>query len=179
MLIPAIKNLKLNEILVLSVFVMARFARDLLEAFAEYPWMFYLGKYARLMHCGGTRTRLTHPCQIFSAAAGMLDCCNNLVYSILKAMLAACVPLNEVGQVFSMWSFLDSLLPIGVAQIYNEIWAATQNSMVGAVYIVSAGFTLGAFLIIVFFVVQLRGKSLAEVTGTKQTRKAEQAENKG
>ena len=43
MLIPTIKSKKLNEVLVLSVLVTLRLARDILEAFADYSWMFYLG----------------------------------------------------------------------------------------------------------------------------------------
>ena len=100
------------------------------------------------------------------------------MFAILKAMMAACVPLNEAGKIFCIWSFIDMLLLIGTAQTYKEIWAATQNTTVGAVYLVSAGFTLGALLVTAYFMVKLRGRSLSEVTGTKETRKAEQAENK-
>ena len=46
---------------------------------------------------------------------------------VLRAMLANCVPLVELGKVYSMWTFLSSLAKAGFSRAYAAIFAVSFN----------------------------------------------------
>ncbi len=97
-------------------------------------------------------------------------------------MIAACVPNDELGQVYALWSSMDNLIPLAVAQIYKEIWEVTQSTYTGTIYMVSAYSSSLAYCICIYIAIQLKGKDMSEVTGMKalreamQKRQAEEAE---
>lgn len=110
---------------------------------------------------------------MFYTSASLIDCCGSFCMSIFRSMIAACVPLDELGQVFAMWSSMDNLIPLAVSQIYKEIWELTQDTQVGAFFFVSATSTFCALCLCIYFAFDLRGRPIAEVTGIEDLRKKE------
>ncbi len=107
--------------------------------------------------------------------AGCIDCFGNYVYAILRTMVANCVPAEERGQVYAVWTSADNLIPLTTAQLYKEVWEATQNTATGAFYMVSAYCSGAAYTIAIYLALQLKGRPLAEVTGIMQLERERRA----
>ena len=76
------------------------------------------------------------------------------VFTIMRAMIANCVPASEIGKVYAMWSSLNNFIPVAVQQIYKEIW--TVRKCVTCVYLkISQPFTARDHLFVCcLFIVQ-------------------------
>ena len=59
---------------------------------------------------------------VFHVSAAVVDMAGSYTFSLVRAMLTCCVPLNEFGKIYSVIAALDNLLPIGLTQAYATVW---------------------------------------------------------
>ena len=59
---------------------------------------------------------------VFHVSAAVVDMVGSYTFSLVRAMLTCCVPLNEFGKIYSVIAALDNLLPIGLSQAYATVW---------------------------------------------------------
>ena len=55
-----------------------------------------------------------------------IDVIGGYATSMTRAMLALCVPLEELGKIYSFLAFIDGLLPFGVSEVYAKIWIVSE-----------------------------------------------------
>ena len=97
--IPIIGWLQIREIGLIVVFVFLAFARHMIEGFATEPWIFYMGS--------------------------VVDMIGAFASSVTRALISKCVGLQDLGKVLAMIASLESLLPIGISQLYVWIWTVS------------------------------------------------------
>ena len=95
-LIPLIALLKLNEAMIMTVIFVTIMARHMIHGFASHPWMYYLG--------------------------ALVDIIGSYSFAIIRSMVSTCVAPTELGKVYALLSSFDSLLPIGISQLYTTIF---------------------------------------------------------
>ena len=42
--------------------------------------------------------------------------------SVIRAMVTCCIPMNEFGKIYAVLTAFENLIPIGVSQVYAELW---------------------------------------------------------
>ena len=107
----------ISESLVMSVIFCSISVRFLIMAFAEYTWLYYLGKhiYIRLI------TDLLLWIDLYFSG-GLVDLIGPYAFAIVKAMATTCCSSFELGKINAFLSAIESLLPSAVAQIYASVW---------------------------------------------------------
>ena len=112
--LPLFGVMKFRDSLIIPILLVTIMIRDALKAFAEYPWMYYLGTTVAVM--GG------------------------YTFSATRSIISQCVASDELGKVFALMSSLECMIPIYMSQVYASIWKATSEAgppWVGTIYIVS------------------------------------------
>ena len=59
---------------------------------------------------------------MYTSLGAMFDIFAGYCSALLRAMLALCVPAEELGKIFCLLAFVDGLLPFVVSEIYAAIW---------------------------------------------------------
>ena len=138
--IPLLGFLQIRDSVLVPFLLGTIIARDLVKAFAEYGWMYYLGSAINFM--GG------------------------YAFSASRSIVSKCVEKDELGKVFALLSSLESLVPIGMSQAYASLWAATSDlgdPWVGTAFLVSAALTSVSLVLSIVSLISLRGQSITEL----------------
>ena len=65
----------------------------------------------------------------FHSPAAIVDMMGTYIELVLRAMLANCVPLVELGKVYSMWTFLSSLAKASFSRVYQIVFSVRSESL--------------------------------------------------
>ena len=145
--IPLLGYLQIRDSLLIPFLLTTIIARSFVNAFAEQSWMYYFG--TAIMIMGGYS------------------------FSVARSIVSNCVEPDELGKVFALLSSMESLLPIGMSQVYASLWAATGDlgtPWVGSSFMVSGAITCCALLLSVFSLITLKGNSISELDDTPISR---------
>ena len=151
-LIPLLNLLKIRESTILLFVLLSTLTRHIIKGFAAYGWMYYL--------------------------AAMVDIIGGYASSMTRAMLALCIPQEELGKIFSFLAFIDGILPFAVAELYAKMWILTEDSSVpGTVFFVSAGSTAIAVLLTITINILLKGRKMTDLTQYFETKDQKETQN--
>ena len=134
-LISLVSYLKFKNTPVLVFVGLSIFLRNIIKALAAESWMYYMG--------------------------AMVDILGSYNFALLRAMISECVPKYEIGKVLSVFTCLESLLPIGVSQAYSVVWKKFNETYPGAVFLLSGVFSLINVIIALYFLKNLKGQSIS------------------
>jgi len=141
--IPLLGIFSIRDSLIVPFLLSCIIIRDFVKGFGEAPWMFYFGSAINIM-CGYS-------------------------FSACRSIVSKCVDSDEIGKVFALLASLESLVPIGMSQVYASIWDATQDlgsPLVGTVFYLSGTLTTVALLVSILSLLRLNGKAIADLDDT-------------
>ena len=136
-IIPIFAKLKIRNSVILMIIISSMITRNIIKALAAESWMYYL--------------------------AAMVDMIGSYSFSVIRAMMASCVPKEDIGRIFAMSSSLDNAIPILITQLYAWIWQETGGIYPGTVFFVSAFIVSIGFLMALFIHLRTKGQTLAEI----------------
>ena len=135
--LPILGILQIRDSLLVPVLLCTVIAKDVIKGFANDPWMYYLGSAVNMM---GLYT-----------------------FSLIRSIMSRCVENHELGKVFALLAAAESLVPIGMSQVYASLWKATGElgiPWVGTVFFMSAFLTSIAWIMSVVSLLSLKGTSV-------------------
>ena len=135
--LPILGILQIRDSLLVPFLQSTVFAKDVIKGFANDPWMYYLGSAVNMM---GLYT-----------------------FSLIRSIMSRCVENHELGKVFALLAAAESLVPIGMSQVYASLWKATGElgiPWVGTVFFMSAFLTSIAWIMSVVSLLSLKGTSV-------------------
>ncbi len=154
-----------NEVLLMTMILVGTSLRHLIRGLATEPWMYYFGKCNLI---------LVSPIYLIPNVLGaMVDIVGTYGTSIAMSMLSATVPQEELGKVSAVELALENSLPVVLSQAYTSLWAATDRSMPGAVFLMSAGISLIPLTLSAYVLQSLRGNKFADITANGAGRTSE------
>ena len=138
--IPVLGVLQIKDSLIIPILLSTVIARDFFKGFAETSWLYYFGSAINVM--GG-----------YSFAA-------------CRSIISKCVESHELGKVFALLAALESLVPIGMSQVYATIWALTSvldSPWVGSVFFLSGALTSVSLILSLLSLLSLKGRAISDL----------------
>ena len=138
--IPLLGMLQIRDSLLIPFLLSTIVARDFIKGFGEDPWMYYFGSAINIMGGYG--------------------------FSACRSIVSKCVEDYELGKVFALLSSIESLVPIGMSQVYASVWDATQDlgtPWVGTVFYISGAMTTCAMLMAFAALISLKGQDITDL----------------
>jgi len=143
-LIPLIGYLGIKDTNIIPFIITTIIIRHILKGFAYDPWLLYF--------------------------ASAVDLMGGYAFSAARSATSKCVEMNELGKVFALLYSVESLVPIGMTQIYASLWKVTgavpglgETLWVGTTFFVSAGLTTIALILSMIGWCRLGGKDISEL----------------
>ena len=134
--------IKVRDALLVPILLACVITRDLIKAFSQREWMYYLGS-------------------VVYVACGYIFPCS-------RSILSVCVDPEELGKVFALLAAVEALIPLGMTQVYASVWAATSElgaPWVGSVFMMSAALTGFGFVMSLIALLRLKGKDVNDLDG--------------
>ena len=132
--------LKIRDSVLVPVLLSCIISRDIIKAFAEQGWMYYL------------------------AAVVYVAC--GYIFPATRSLISACVEPHELGKVFALMTAMESLVPLGMSQIYASVWKATSqlgSPWVGSVFMISAALNGVVLMLAILALIRLNGKAVMDL----------------
>lgn len=108
--------LQINETYLLMMLFLGLMVRDIIKAFATEGWMYYLGK----THIKFNSEWILNTSLYISGQ--LIDMLGSYSMGCTRALISTCVNQEETGKIFSMITFMDNLVPMGLSQVYASIY---------------------------------------------------------
>ena len=140
LVVPLIAYLELSSSNLVPVLMMFITTRHLIKALAKEAWMMYL--------------------------AECVDFLGHYTFTLSRALASNCVDNSELGKAFAFLSSIDSLVPIGLSQVYTSLWRATSglgHPLIGSCFFLSSVFSTAALLLSCVGMIRLRGRDTADL----------------
>ncbi|XP_068081305.1 proton-coupled folate transporter [Anabrus simplex] len=134
--------------------------------YSAYPfinegWLMYIGQTLRRgdLKC----IYQTYRC-LFAVA--LTEIMHGAALTVQKSIVTKLVSSDEMGQVNSILSLTEALVPIVVFPLYNTVYLQTLSVFPGAFYLLSAGLTLPSIVTFSVVFVLLRDNGKLEITNS-------------
>ena len=146
LMVSCLGYIRVRDSLLVPILLACVISRDLIKAFAQKVWMYYLGSVVYVA-CG-------------------------YIFPCARSILSVCVEPEELGKVFALLAAVEALIPLGMTQVYASVWAATSElgaPWVGSVFMMSAALTGIGFIFSFIALIRLKGKDVNDLDGVQST----------
>ncbi|XP_042212999.1 solute carrier family 46 member 3-like [Homarus americanus] len=121
-------RLKVSDATLGIVACLSEIVHHILEGCAPYSWFFYL--------------------------ASVVSSVGGLALVVSRSIISKIVPRDELGKVFSMLAFWESILPLVSHPLYTAVYNATIEDYPGTIYFLSATFLGVTTVIFIWLLVE-------------------------
>ena len=136
--------LKIRDSFLVPILLGCIITRDLIKAFAEEGWMYYLAAVVYVV-CG-------------------------YIFPATRSLISACVEPHELGKVFALMTAMESLVPLGMSQIYASVWKVTsqlESPWVGSVFMISAALNGVVLVLSIVALIRLKGRAVMDLDASQ------------
>jgi len=139
--------LKLSDPCIGIVSCFSQIASSFVYGFANSTLMMYIGKYPQFPRFAPKGLLVGYKFSKFSNLAPLVDVLNGTMIIASRSMISKLIPRSEIGKVNSFIGTIDSCTPFFANPMYSAVYSATFETLPGAFFFMSVGFTVPPLII--------------------------------